>query len=540
MKIYTQINERPYLVFPIALTALIIPVILIEYQVTLHTGGAFIYPLDDTFIHLTIARNLAFHGTWGITGGEFQSASSSLLYTLLLAGLVKIFSVHTSIPFIINGITGIILIIVVLKRLQKENINPFGQLLILLAIIFFTPVPVLIISGMEDTLQCLFSFLFIFHFSDWMEQTDSESGKSRLPFSLLLYGILSFSTRYEGLFLFAISCLLLLYKRKISHAFLLGTICTLPIILFGMYSIGKGSYFLPNPVLLKSAGPPLSLGGILDFLNKNILQRLSLSIQDGISAVAAHSMLIILPLSFLFFTGPLKKRARYRYVLILLIACCFLQYTLNTTGWFYRYEAYLILNSVVILSILFYKYRDEIILYFRRHPLMTAFILFILFLPMLSRSAAAFLHAPKACLNIYDQEYQMAKFLQTYYNNEVVAANDIGAISYFKKEKNLDLSGLASIKVTRGRKNKYYSPAFLDSLCRSEKAGIAITYDNFFSDSLLVRWDKVATWTISGNVICEDSAVSFYAIEKSMVPGLKKNLQQYQLTLPSGVRVKYY
>lgn len=91
MKIYTLINERPGFVLPFALLALLIPVALIEYQVSRHTGGTFMYPLDDTFIHLTMGKNLAINGTWGIAGDEFQSASSSPLYTLIIAAMIKIF-----------------------------------------------------------------------------------------------------------------------------------------------------------------------------------------------------------------------------------------------------------------------------------------------------------------------------------------------------------------------------------------------------------------------------------------------------------------
>ena len=249
---YSLINERPRIVLPISLLALLIPVALIEYQVTRHTGGTLMYPLDDTFIHLTIAKNLALHGNWGITSGEFQSASSSLLYTLLLAILIKIFTVQVWIPLVVNILAGIILIIVIWKQLQKENVGPFGQLIILLAVIFFTPLPILVISGMEHTLQCLFTFLFIFRFSDWLEQIDNEAGKNNLPVPLLLYGIFCSTIRYEGLFLIAIACLLLLYKRKIGAAFLLGFVCVLPVALFGIYSVGKGSFFLPNSVLIKS------------------------------------------------------------------------------------------------------------------------------------------------------------------------------------------------------------------------------------------------------------------------------------------------
>jgi hypothetical protein len=161
-------------------------------------------------------------------------------------------------------------------------------------------------------------------------------------------------------------------------------------------------------------------------------------------------------------------------------------------------------------------------------------------LPMIARTVGAFRKADQACLNIYGQQYQMAKFLHLYYDDKVVAANDIGAISYYKKEKNLDLWGLANIKVARSRKNNYWTPAFLDSLSRSEKAPIAVVFDSWFSDSLLVRWNKIATWTIPHNVICGDSVVSFYAIDTSGSAYLRLSLQNYQKQLPGDIGVRYY
>jgi hypothetical protein len=539
MKINPLINERPRIVLPIALLALLIPVALIEYQVTRHTGGTLMYPLDDTFIHLTIAKNLALHGNWGITSGEFQSASSSLLYTFLLAILIKIFTVQVWLPLVVNIIAGIILIIVIWKQLQKENVGPFGQLIILLAVIFFTPIPILVISGMEHTLQCLFTFLFIFRFSDWLEQMDNESGKNNLPVPLLIYGVLCCTIRYEGLFLIAIACLLLLYKRKIRAAFLLGFVCVLPVVIFGVYSMGKGSYFLPNSVLIKSETTTLSLSGIAHFIFYVVFKKL-IGISAELPSIATRYLLIILPMFYLYFEEDIKKTTRYGYALILLIFCTFLQLALAATGWFYRYEAYLLLNSLVILSVLFYKFGSGILSRFRRQPLVSGFIIFCLLLPLGLRCTAAFMQASRSCVNIYDQQIQMARFLKTYYDDQPVAANDIGAIAFYKEKGPLDLYGLASIQVARSIKNHYNSPAFLDSLSKSEQVGIAVLYVSWFSDSLLVRWDKIATWTIPDNVICGDSVVTFYALDKRKIPDLRKNLREFQPALPAGVRVKYF
>ncbi|NJL95821.1 MAG: hypothetical protein HC915_19860 [Anaerolineae bacterium] len=43
------------------------------------------FPLDDSWIHQTYARNLAQHGEWAYTPGTPSTASTAPLYTVLLA-----------------------------------------------------------------------------------------------------------------------------------------------------------------------------------------------------------------------------------------------------------------------------------------------------------------------------------------------------------------------------------------------------------------------------------------------------------------------
>src|ERR1043165_7424208 len=54
---------------------------LISSEVIFRIG----FPLDDTWIHLTYARNLAEHGEWAFRLGEHSSGSTSPLWTFLLS-----------------------------------------------------------------------------------------------------------------------------------------------------------------------------------------------------------------------------------------------------------------------------------------------------------------------------------------------------------------------------------------------------------------------------------------------------------------------
>jgi hypothetical protein len=548
----------PKIVLFLVIVAVALPVTAIEYSVLRQTSGTFMYPLDDVFIHMALAKNLANYHNWGISQHEFASASSSVLYTLLLAGLFRIFSVQVIIPFLINCVTGLVLLVVLQRWLRKEKIHNGPQLVLLLCIVFFSPLPILLICGMEHTLQCLFAFLFIFGFSDWLEGNLVENKKKwELPWSLILYGMMGVFIRYEGLFLVAIACLILAGHRKMTIAFKLGFLAILPLLIFGIYSVLKGSYFLPNSVLLKSDSAPLSLSGLIRSLDNILVQRLTIVKTDnipagtprpGISLLATQRLLVILPLTWFVFRKYIREKAAYGYILLMLTACTLLQLSFASTGWLYRYEAYLIFCSVTIIGVLFYKYGKAVLAEmggstpFTRIAAcgMMGVILFALLFPLVLRSTAAFSKTGTACINIYEQQYQMGQFLHRYYDKEAAAANDIGAVSFFTSGPDLDLWGLGNIKVARSRKKNYWTPQFLDSLCRESRVKLAIVYDDWFDQALLQRWTKVATWQIRNNVICGGDTVSFYAVEKDGAPVLRKNLEAYARGLPPDVTVRYY
>lgn len=524
----------------ISVCALVIPVALIEMQVIHLTNGTFIYPLDDTYIHMTIAKNLAAYGSWGVAPHQFQSASSSILYTLILSACFKIFSANALIPFIINLITGIVLLFVIQNRLKKENIGAFAQLIILLLIIFFTPLPILIISGMEHTLQCLFSFLFIFSFSDFVQSGIQKKINQLLPNTLFIYGLIICTLRYEGLFIIAIACCVLLYYKYFKTAVILGFISVLPLVIFGFISVLKDSYFLPNSVLLKASPVELSGSSFSNYIYDVLVEKLTLA-KTGITALATQRLLILLPFVFVLFKKQLKEFLSYQLVILFLSICTLLQLAFAKTGWFYRYEAYLILCSVVVVSIIIVKLYKALRLRENKALLpVIALATFFLFFPLILRSSAAFTKATQACVNIYEQQYQMGDFIKKYYDTDIIAVNDIGAVSFFNNSEIIDLWGLANMQVAKAKKENKATPAYLNSVVKEHQVDFAIVYDSWFDSTLLKHWRKVADWTIENNVICGDATVSFYAVKQSNDSLLKKNLEHFRQQLPADVSVKYY
>ena len=88
----------------------------------------------------------------------------------------------------------------------------------------------------------------------------------------------------------------------------------------------------------------------------------------------------------------------------------------------------------------------------------------LLFFPVALRSASAWEKTSRACINIYEQQYQMAMFTKKYHDKNAVALNDIGAVGYYTKSNIVDLWGLANLDVNKSKRQHYWMPQFLDSL----------------------------------------------------------------------------
>jgi hypothetical protein len=512
-------NKSKYFPFWIATFVLILLISFAEGWALWKTNGHFCYPMDDTFIHLAMAKHLLKYGVWGISQGEFSGASSSILYPLFLTGIAKIVGLNIYIPFIINFICGILIVYVLFKILKEYISNNFALSLSLISIILFTPLTNLVILGMEHTFHLLFSLLLVYQ----ANKICTYSSPTKDYGWLILWGFLNVATRYEGMFLVACVCLLLFFEKKWFWSIFLGAISALPIIMYGVFSLKNGGDFLPNTLLLKQENTFLQSEGI-----KRILKA---PYEEGfwISSLLFLNILLI--------WKELAKEKREKIYIYLFLGAAFIHFLFPHFGSFYRYEAYLIPLGMISLSIYVGKNWDFIIDYlqklWQKKEAFTAFSIIALFLsfPMLYRSITAHYVAPAAICNIYQQQIQMAEFLHKYYENQVVADNDIGAICYFTDVKNLDLFGLGSKDVFWAKRNKNHFGAFMNQWVKSKKARIALFYEWWFPEeeaNMYKDWVKVGEWHLQNNYVCGGEVVSFFAVDSSEVEYLEKSLKAFE------------
>ncbi len=138
------------LILFVAILALLVPIVWIEHDIPIQTRGTIAYPLDDAFFNLTLAKNLAFEQVWGITKYSFTSVSTSLLYPFVLGFILprRKWCLPRR-PLLVNVVAAIWFVKVLHGWLIRQNITPTGQLVILLSVIWLTPLPLLVVSGME-------------------------------------------------------------------------------------------------------------------------------------------------------------------------------------------------------------------------------------------------------------------------------------------------------------------------------------------------------------------------------------------------------
>ncbi len=246
-----KLNQEFRQHWPLVLSLMILwltTVLLLVISLGLNNGH-FAYGLDDAYIHMSIAKNFALHGVWGLTPYGFTSSSSSLLWTLLLSFIFYIIGVNVLVPFMLNIILSTITIFMVYYILRYYKINPIYNLIALISVIFFTPLQYLIFIGMEHILQIILVIPFIYLSVKILTNSNSKPLNYYL---LLILTVPLAMVRYESLILIFLVAFLFILKQKFKYSLFIITLAIIPITIYGIISILNGWSFLPNSVILKS------------------------------------------------------------------------------------------------------------------------------------------------------------------------------------------------------------------------------------------------------------------------------------------------
>jgi hypothetical protein len=481
--------------------------------------GHFVYPLDDAYIHMAIAKHWVCDGIFGITKYEFTPATSSPLWIVLLTAVFRVGGVQELALLVINLLCALGLLVLcasLLRRhLSSESVIAAG----LLGVIFLMPLLPALFSGMEHIFHTAL-VLALCYVASLLLAAPVGSADRRCVALLWSLGFLATATRFETLFVVAVAGGFLLLRRRWLAALGLIACAVLPVLLMGFYSVQHGGYWLPNSLMTKGEFPKFdSALNILLALGGRSLAKLVTADWHLLGLAVLVVVLLLIRwqrernLAVPDWMGLL-------FLPVLLLHCQFAQ-----TGWFYRYEAYLVTFGLMVALLLGAGLwsagsRRQAVLLF----VLTAFCLS----PSLIRANIAFRQTVPAMQNVYHQHIQMMRFLKTFYDHETVVINDVGAITFFTDVRCLDTGGLINTEIVRLMHSRTWTPERLRELVTARKARIAIVYPELLPGPM-PDWIPVATWRIANNAICAYDTVYVCALNPAEVPRLRTALRLFAI-----------
>ncbi len=531
----TLLQHWPLYASVLILSLLVWLILAISFR---QNQGHLIYALDDAYIHMAMARNFSHYGVWGVTRYGFTSSSSSILWTLLLSLTYYLFGVSQIAPLLWNLLFALLVLWVAYAILTWYKVPAALKLAALLAIVFLTPLPTLILAGTEQNLQTVLAMLVTF-LAARVLSGEAPTSASRDSTLLLVLAPLVTGVRFEGMFLVLAICGLLLLCKRWLYALAFGVCGFLPVVIYGIISVSHGWFWFPSSVLLKGVMPDLtSLSGSF----------LSLAINAFINLYQGLHVFVLLIAVLLFYVlacGKGRGVFDSRQVMgAILLVTAFPHVEFMQVGPLFRYDAYLFALGALYLA-------SQLPIVVPGLPAWTSFsrelapkylaggaLALLLFFPLAVKGSRLLWLLPQCTTNIFEQQYQMGSFVHQYYQGSTVALNDVGAVNFLADIHCLDLWGLANRDVTSLKREHNYHTRDIAGLSRQAGARIAILYDYWYAGKvggLPAEWVRVGQWTIRHNVILGADTVSFYALDPAEVSHLSQRLREFSPTLPRDV-----
>ena len=485
-----------------------------------------IYPLDDTYIHMGMAKHLALHGTWGMTRYEFSSSSSSPLWTMLLAGVYAATGPRDTTPLVLNVLCAIALLAVTDRALTKWSVPAVARAVVLAALVLAVPLPPLVLMGMEHVLHLLLSVAFAVAVIEPLTAQAAPSTR-RIAMLCVLAALLG-ASRYEGYFLVAIACVLLAIRRRLVAAVIVGLAALVPLAALGLISLANGSPFLPNSLLLKAGGEQLSAWQVL--FKPPTSEDLELFRRTpALVAVLLASVLSALAV------GVRRRSGRHPAVLacVLLVGMMALHahFAFSSLFWVYRHDAYLVgfgLIAAALVTTALPAAAGAVV--------MAALLIILLMVSAAPEEAWSGAQTLAESHANYLEHYRAAEFVAAHYPAGPVVVNDIGALSYRTDARLLDMFGLGSVEPIRIRRANAgaYTAADVERWTGEHHPAAAIVQLGWawVLPRLPASWIKVADLRI----VSSGQTLGFFAMSPDAALALRQRVSAFYRPLsgPGG------
>lgn len=515
MSQYNQVSTLKFIIVSFFISL----VYVIYRSILIWNDGFFVFTLDDPYIHLALSENII-NGHYGINLGESSAPSSSILWPFIISP----FSLSPIYIFILNSFFSISSIIVIIKiiEISLKVIDTFvvNILIVVISILFIlsTNIVGIIFTGMEHSLQ-VFSVLLIAY--GLIVELEEDKVKWWLLVSIILAPLI----RYEGLAISLSAIFYLIMQRRLSISVITFIFLGLLLAAFSLFLMSLGLEVFPSSVTAKSS--IVQSGGALNRFVSNLIN--SLYHRQGIVLLFGCFVLM-------FYVGFSKSEIRKKQLAIVTILAVFMHLIAGRFGWYNRYEIYILAFELVVILYLFVPLISKVFTNIETVKFsLFSIIIFLSGVSLLIGSPYIFSLSsiPNASNNIYEQQYQMHRFVVDYYDDSV-AVNDLGYVSYKNSNYVLDLWGLGSEKALKYRlraDNAHWKQELVDA----EKVNLVMIYDAWFQN-IPDKWIKIGKLHLGKKRITPArSSVSFYATNRESYPEILKKLNLFSKSLPVGV-----
>lgn len=483
----------------------------VAWQIATGVGlsdGVFAYPLDDTYIHLTIAKNLARLGVWAINPADPTSASSSPLWTLAL-GVIGFLGVSFDyLPLAGNLLAALGLLIVADQYLQDAGLPVVLRGVALLVLSIMAPLPSLIVMGMEHTLQAAACVLYLLA----LRRSDRAPWRRVAMVSAALMPMI----RFEILVVVMLGAATQ-WRQSRRYALLLAAAGATAVVLFAGLSLALGWEWLPNSVLVKGADSrTLELRWAQ--AGENLRRYRELAWLAGAAGVLALLRLIAAP---------------YRHAVWLVVGTLTVHSFAAPPNDQYRYDAYVEVLVVLMFSAAWWnaatRWADARAIV--RLAVAAGLALAAVIAAVDSYPRARMLvKTPLAMRNIADQQGQTVRFIRDHLTiGGPVVVSDIGWVAYAGGRDVVDFFGLGDSVIAHARIHGRYNQRLLAD--RAEQAGAQVAILHALPH-IPRSWIRVAEAQISGNVVSGSDTVSVYATTVGAADTLRRDFAQFAKTLP--------